>query len=463
MDDNFLLSTGAARALFHDVASQMPIIDYHCHLSARLIADHAAFDNLGEMMLGGDHYKWRLMHIAGVDEQLIRGDAPWKDKFVAYAGALEGAVGNPLYHWTHLELRRIFDIEEALTAQSAPSIYRQAGEQLRRGEHDCVDILHSFDVRVLCTTDDPVDDLADHKTIAADPTISTKVYPTFRPDKATQVDAPGFAAYARALCELTGQNPEALSGLVAALENRMDYFHAHGCRLSDHALGTLPELAADVDPDNAYREAMRGSIDAASAEALRFHILCALGRAYSRRGWTMQLHMSALRNVNSRGFAAFGPDTGFDSVGDSLPIARLAALLDAMDREGALPRFILYSLNPVHNAALAALIGAFGQSGVPGRAQFGSAWWFNDTIGGMREQLTTLAAMGHLGSFVGMLTDSRSFLSYPRHEYFRRILCAMLGEWVERGEYPNDRDMLESLVRGICYDNARRYFGLAME
>ena len=458
MDENFLLTTPTARRLYHDFAEDMPILDYHCHLSPREIAENIRFRNLGHLMLGGDHYKWRGMSAYGFDNAFIR-TSDDEARFMAFAQAMPMLIGNPLYHWTHLELRRVFGIDQILNADTAPEIWQAANRMLDTEDFRAQRLIERFRVTALCTTDDPVDDLAYHRQLRAQSDFKTLVLPAFRPDKAVNVELPGFRDYMARLSAAANLPVRGVEDVLAALEARVEFFHGMGCRLSDHALDVTPFAGPDMARANAaFRAAMAGeTVDAADAAHYKTALLTALGRMYARRDWTQQYHMNALRNVNGAMFRRFGPDTGFDAINDA-PIAQnLARLLDAQGEQ--LPRTILYALNPAANAILAAMAGCF-QGGQPGKIQFGSAWWFCDQRDGMREQLKCLANIGMLGNFVGMLTDSRSFISYPRHEYFRRILCDLIGGWVEAGEYPNDGAALERIVRGICYDNARNYLKL---
>ena len=462
MDENFLLTTDTARALYHDAAKAMPIIDYHCHLSPKEIAQNIRFENISHLMLGGDHYKWRAMLSWGVDEKLIRGDGDPKEKFIAYADALSHAIGNPLYHWTHLELQRVFGIAEPLTKESAGRIYDQAGEMLQGDDFRAQALIDRFNVDYLCTTDDPVDDLHYHQAIAADGQLKARVLPAFRPDKAMNIDRAGFVDYIQQLARVAGMEIRSTADVLTALERRVEYFHACGARISDHALDTVPWGEPSFkQADKAFQAAMAGEeLKQKHVDSYRTVILAGLGAMYAQRGWVQQYHIGAMRNNNTAMFHRYGPDVGFDSIIDQ-PIAHhLSRLMDLQDSQGQLPKTILYTLNPAANAAIGTMLGNFQQSGVKGKIQYGSAWWFLDQRDGMEEQLRTLANLGVLGAFVGMLTDSRSFISYPRHEYFRRILCNLIGRWVENGEYPADTEFLQGLVRDISYNNAKAYFGI---
>lgn len=462
MHEDFMLNTPAARQLYHDWAKDMPIIDYHCHLSPQEIAENIAFPNVGRLMLGGDHYKWRAMSAYGFDNDFIRRSED-KERFFAYAKAMPMMLGNPLYHWTHLELRRVFGIEEPLNEKTAPMVWDKANEMLKREDYRAKGLIERFKVRVVCTTDDPVDSLEHHDVLAKDTAFKCKVLPAFRPDKAINAEREGFADYVTQLSRAAGQPITDTAGMIAALENRVRYFHEHGARLSDHALDTVPYAEPDMlRADRAFKQGLAGvAVDLEDLEHYRTALLLALGGMYKRQGWVQQYHMNALRNINSRAFRRYGPDTGFDALTDSLQAEKLAKLLDAQEQKDELPKTILYTLNPAANYVLPVIAGSF-QGGTPGRIQFGSAWWFCDTHQGMVDQITALSSVGLLSNFVGMLTDSRSFISYPRHEYFRRILCDLIGGLVERGEYPDDKDALERIVKGICYENARDYFDFGL-
>ena len=462
LDENFLLSTETARTLYHEAAKEMPIIDYHCHLSPAEIANNVRFENITHLMLGGDHYKWRAMLSWGVEEKLIRGDGDPREKFIAYADALSHAIGNPLYHWTHLELQRVFGIDEPLTKDNAGAIYDLTGEMLQGDDFRAQALIDKFNVDYLCTTDDPVDDLHYHRAIAEEDALRARVLPAFRPDKAMNIDRAGFPEYIRQLGQAAGMEIRSAADVLTALERRVEYFHACGARISDHALDTVPWGEPSFkQADKAFQAAMAGEeMKQKHIDSYRTVILAGLGGMYAQRGWVQQYHIGAMRNNNTAMFRRYGPDVGFDSIIDQ-PIAHnLSRLMDLQDSQGQLPKTILYTLNPAANAAIGTMLGNFQQGGVRGKIQYGSAWWFLDQRDGMEEQMRTLANLGVLGAFVGMLTDSRTFLSYPRHEYFRRILCNLIGRWVENGEYPNDTEFLKGMVRDISYNNAKAYFGI---
>ena len=462
MDENFLLSTETARILFHEAAKDMPIIDYHCHLQPKEIAQNVKFDNITHLMLGGDHYKWRAMLSYGVDESLIRGDGDPKEKFIAFADTVAHAIGNPLYHWTHLELQRVFGIYTPLTKETAGEIYDKASAMLQQEDFRAQALIDKFNVDYLCTTDDPADDLAYHKAIAAQGTLKAKVLPTFRPDKAVNVDKAGFADYIKNLARVAGMEITSTADVLTALERRVEYFHACGCRISDHGMDTVPWGEPSFkQADKAFEAAMNGEeLKQKHVDSYRTVLLAGLGAMYAQRGWTQQYHMGAMRNNNTAMFRRYGPDVGFDSVLDSNVAFNLSRLMDLQESQGQLPKTILYTLNPGANYAIGTMLGNFQQSGIKGKIQMGSGWWFVDQKDGMEEQMRTLGNLGVLGTFVGMLTDSRSFISYPRHEYFRRIMCNLIGQWVEDGEYPNDEAFLKQLVQDISYNNAKNYFGL---
>lgn len=460
MDEDFLLTNQTAKTLFHDYAKDMPIIDYHCHLSPQEIYENKTYRNLTDVWLGGDHYKWRAMRANGIEEQYVTGGASDYDKFLAYARTMPVMLGNPLYHWSHLELRRYFGVADILNERSAPAIWAKVNAQLNAGGFGARDLIVKSKVEAVCTTDDPADSLEYHlKLREEEPRFA--VLPAFRPDKGLEINRAGFREWIGKLEQASGRAIGDYGQFLTALEARVDFFHSVGGRVSDHALDYVPW--AETTQEEAARifaKAMNGeAVSLEEENQYKTFTLLFLGRLYAERGWAMQYHMNAARNNNTPMFRKLGADTGFDSMNDS-PIARpLARLLDALNRDNALPKTILYSLNPTQNAVIAASIGCFQGGGVPGKIQFGSAWWFNDTKEGMIAQMKTLADMGLLGRFVGMLTDSRSFLSYTRHEYFRRILCNLLGEWAENGEVPDDMELLGETVRNVSYRNAKAYFG----
>lgn len=465
MDEDFLLETPTARTLYHEYAASQPILDYHCHLPPAEIAQNKRFRNITEIWLGGDHYKWRFMRSAGVTEDFMTGDRPDREKFRRFCEVLPLAVGNPLYHWCHLELRRFFGIDTLISGETADALWEACNAQLDRPELSARGLMLGANVRAVCTTDDPVDDLANHAAIAADKSFSIKVLPTFRPDRAFNVDRAEFIGYISRLADASGIEIARFADVLKALDARMDHFARHGCRLSDHGVdATFFAEATEAELDAILARRLGGAtLTPREVEQHKTAVLLHLGREYAKRDWTMQLHLGAQRNNNTRMLERLGPDTGWDSISDGLVAAHLARTLDALDRDGLLPRTILYCLNPAQNEVLGTMIGNFQDGRVFGKMQFGSGWWFNDQKDGMIRQMTALANLGNLGAFVGMLTDSRSFLSYTRHEYFRRILCNLIGGWVENGEYPQDWAQLKRVVEGVCYGNASRYFGLATD
>lgn len=473
MDKDFLLETDTAKHLFHHYAEQMPLVDYHCHISPREIYENRRFNDLVEVWLGGkqpdgsyfgDHYKWRVMRSNGVSEDYVTGDKPPVERLKKFAEALELAIGNPMYHWCNLELRKFFGYEGYLSPETVDEVWAITSDQLQNDPRLTVrGLIEQSNVAFIGTTDDPVDPLEWHKKIAADPTIRFQVCPSYRPDKAINITKPGFADYMAKLAQSVGRKSlDSVPDVCDALVERLEFFKTLGCRASDHGLDYVPFRPATMaEADVAYRKAMAGEpLSLAEAEGYQTVILLCLGRAYHRLGIVMQLHYSCLRNANRRMFTALGPDTGFDMIAQNTCGGNIASLLSALDMDGQCPKTILYSLNPADNEQLDSMLGCFQSDEIPGKIQHGSAWWFNDTKSGMEEQMASLANLGLLGNFVGMLTDSRSFLSYARHDYFRRILCNLIGRWVENGEYPNDEKALKKIVEGVCYTNAARYFDL---
>ena len=465
--DEFLLSGESARILYHRHAAELPIFDYHCHLPPAEIASNRAFANITQAWLAGDHYKWRAMRAQGVAERLITGDADDREKFQAWAETVPATVGNPLYQWTHLELRRPFGIDDLLLdGSTAQEIWEQTGDLLARPQFTTRGILKQMRVRFVCTTDDPLDDLAAHKAMAADRSLDLTVLPAFRPDKAVHIEAADtFRAWVRSLEGVAGRPLGDYTAFLDALGERIDYFHSVGARVSDHAMLVPPyREASAAEVAAVYRKVMGGKdADALDAEAFQTAVLLYLGREYARRGWVMQYHISALRNTNTRAFRELGPDTGYDSIADFPIAAPLNRLLGALDNTDELPKTILYSLDASKNDVLATTVGNFQDGSTPGKLQFGSGWWYHDQKDGILKQMTSLANMGLLSRFVGMLTDSRSFLSFPRHDYFRRILCNLVGGWVDSGEAPRDFDLLGSMIGDICWNNAVRYFGVPVK
>lgn len=462
MDQDFLLKSDTAKRLYHEYAEQMPIIDYHCHVDPREIFENRRFENICQIWLEGDHYKWRLMRSNGVDERYITGDAPEREKFQKFAEALPWAIGNPLYHWCHLELRAYFGYEGVLNGDTAQEVWDLSMKKLAEPDMSVRGILRRSNVAMVGTTDNPTSDLVWHKRIAEDPSISTVVVPSFHPDKALNIEKPGWADFLAELGRAAGVEISDLDSLEKALEQRMEAFVQAGCRAADHGLDYVPFRSADRGQvDAILKRALAGQgVTVEETECFKTALLLFCARRYHDMDWVMQLHYNCVRNPNSAMFAKLGPDSGFDCMNNVNCAGALYALLDALYAGDALPRTILYSLNPGENELLDTMIGAFQGPGVPGKLQHGSAWWFNDNKTGMRDQLTSLANLSLLGNFIGMLTDSRSFLSYTRHAYFRRILCELVGGWIENGEYPADLEQAGALIEDICYHNAKRYFRL---
>ncbi|HCJ8983672.1 glucuronate isomerase [Escherichia coli] len=462
MTEDFLLKNEMGRRLYHDWAADMPIYDFHCHLNPKEIALNKQFNNLTQIWLAGDHYKWRAMRSAGVEESLITGSASDYDKFLAWSNTVPKTIGNPLYHWTHLELRRPFGITGILLSpDSAEKVWYECNEKLMTPEFSARGIMQQMNVRMVGTTDDPLDDLEYHKQISQDDSFDIEVAPSWRPDKVFKIELEGFVDYLSQLEQVADVTINSFNDLLTALTRRLDYFDSHGCRASDHGIETL--RYAQVPDEKCLDKILSKRIkkqEITETEIAQFStaVLVWLGRQYASRGWVMQLHIGAMRNNNTRMYSILGADSGFDSIGDNNISWALSRLLDSMDITNGLPKTILYCLNPKDNEVLATMMGNFHGEGIPGKIQFGSGWWFNDQKDGMLRQLEQHAQMGLLSQFVGMLTDSRSFLSYTRHEYFRRLLCNLVGQWVEDGEAPHDETMLGLMINDICYNNARRFF-----
>lgn len=463
LDDDFLLSNETARRLYHDFAKDMPIIDYHCHLSPQQIFENTSFTNLTEAWLYGDHYKWRALRANGIEERFVTGceGVTDYDRFEAWAKTVPQTIGNPLYQWSHLELRRYFGVYELINEKNAPAIWEQVNAKLATGRFKARDLIKMSGVEVICTTDDPVDSLAYHIAIKELEDFNVQVLPSFRPDKALEINRATFLEWIGKLEAAASSTIESYDDLLAALAARVKFFDETGCRVSDHALDYVAYAeSTKADAAAIFAKALNGeTVSLEEEKQYKTYTLLFLGRLYAERGWAMQFHINAARNNSSRMFGKLGPDTGFDSINDSAVAYPLAKLLDALDKDDALPKTILYSLNAKDNDVLGSVIGSFQGGGVPGKIQLGSAWWFNDTKNGMLDQMNALANLGLLSRFVGMLTDSRSFLSYTRHEYFRRLLCNLLGEWVENGEAPLDMELLGDMVQNISYRNAKAYFG----
>jgi len=465
LTEDFLLDSEFARRLYHEYAVDQPIYDFHCHLPPEQIAEDYRFKNLYDIWLKGDHYKWRAMRTNGVAERFCTGDAGDWEKFEAWAQTVPHTIGNPLFHWTHLELRRPFGITDTLLSPAtARDIWNRGNEMLAQDNFSARGIMKQMNVKLAGTTDDPVDSLVHHKAIAEDAGFNIKVLPSWRPDKAFNIEAVGFNDYMKRLEAASDTSITGFSQLCDALKKRLDHFAAHGCKVSDHALDVVVYGEADEHTlDGILARRLGGTLPSQQEIAqFRTAVLIFLGSEYTRRGWTQQYHIGALRNNNSRLLAQLGPDTGFDSINDQPVAMALSRLLDAQAKNNALPKTILYCLNPSDNEIIGTMIGNFQGEGMPGKMQFGPGWWFNDQKDGMERQMLQLANLGLLSRFVGMQTDSRSFLSYTRHEYFRRILCRMLGHWVESGEAPADITLLGDMVKNICFDNAKSYFAIEL-
>ena len=464
MDKDFLLSTETARTLYHQFAEHMPILDYHCHINPKEIYENRKFENITQVWLGGDHYKWRQMRSNGVDEKYITGDGSDREKFQAWAETMPKLIGNPLYHWSHLELRKYFGYEGYLNGDTAEEVWNLCNAKLQDDSMTVRSIIKQSGVTLICTTDDPVDSLEWHKKIADDPTFDVQVLPAWRPDKAMNVEKPTYGEYIAQLSKVSGVEVKDFASLKEALKNRMAFFASMGCCVSDHALEYVMYVpASDAEIDAILQKGLKGE-PISKEEELKYKTAYMLfvAREYVKLGWVMQIHYGCKRDNNAYMFEQLGPDTGYDCINNYAPSAQMADFLNALSATNDIPKTILYSLNPNDNASIGSIIGCF-QGDIPGKIQHGCAWWFNDHKIGMNEQLTSLANLGCLGNFVGMLTDSRSFLSYTRHEYFRRILCELIGNWVENGEYPADMKSLETIVKGICYNNAVKYFGFKLE
>ena len=473
MNKDFILDTPTAQHLYHDYAAKMPLADYHCHLNPQEIYEDRRFNNLAEVWLGGqnpdgsfagDHYKWRVMRSNGVEENYVTGMVDPFEKFMKFVEALEMAIGNPMYHWCHLELQQFFGVTEPLTTESAKRIWDHCNEMLRNDpDMSARGLIRKANVAFIGTTDDPIDSLEWHEKIAADPTIEVVVGPSYRPDKAVNIHKAGWHEYMAALAKSVGKESlPTMQDVLDALLERLEHFKAHGCKASDHGLDYVPYVNYTVEQaDAVYQKALKGEkLTVEEVEGYQTVILLCLGKAYHRMNIAMQLHYSCLRNNNQRIFKLQGGDTGVDAIAQNTCGGNISQLLSALDEAHCCPKTILYSLNPADNAQLGTLIGCFQGPEVPGKIQHGSAWWFNDHKVGMEEQMKSLASLGLLGNFIGMLTDSRSFLSYARHDYFRRIMCNLIGNWVENGEYPNIDASLKKIVEGISFNNAKRYFDL---
>ena len=460
MDKEFLLETETAQKLFHEYAEKMPIVDYHCHINPQEIAEDRKFENITQVWLGGDHYKWRQMRSNGVDEYYITGGASDREKFQKWAETLELAIGNPLYHWSHLELQRYFGYHGVLNGDTAEEVWNLCNEKLKEDGMSVRNLIRQSNVKLICTTDDPVDSLKWHEVLAADDTFEVKVLPAWRPDKAMNLEKADYAEYIAQLSKVSGIDIRTFAELKEALNVRLDYFADHGCSVSDHALEYVMYAPASEEKIEEIFAKRLNSEAITKEEELEFKtaFMQFVAKQYYKRNWVMQIHYGCRRDNNTPYYKALGPDTGFDCIDNYAPSSQTAAFLDSINETEELPKTILYSLNPNDNEAIGTILGCFQDSSAAGKIQQGSAWWFNDHKTGMIAQMTSLANLGLLGNFVGMLTDSRSFLSYTRHEYFRRILCNLIGGWVENGEYPDDEKALKKIIEGISYNNAVRYF-----
>lgn len=464
MDKDFLLSTETAQTLYHEFAAKMPVLDYHCHINPQEIAEDRKFENITQVWLGGDHYKWRQMRSNGIDEKYITGDASDREKFQKWAETLPKAIGNPLYHWSHLELQRYFGYTGTLNGDTAEEVWNLCNAKLQEDSMSVRNLIRQSNVTLICTTDDPIDSLEWHKKIAEDDSFEVQVLPAWRPDKAMNIEKPEYIDYLAKLSKASGIEVKTFADLKAALSNRMDFFASMGCSVSDHALNyVMYAPASDEEIEAIFAKRMSGASITAEEELIfKTAFMQFVGKEYHKRNWVMQLHYGCKRDNNVFRYNQLGPDTGFDCINNYAPSASMADFLNALNATDELPKTIIYSLNPNDNASIGTILGCFQDPTAIGKIQQGSAWWFNDHKTGMTEQMTSLANLGLLGNFIGMLTDSRSFLSYTRHEYFRRIMCELIGGWVENGEYPNDKKQLEEIVKGISYNNAVRYFGFKL-
>ena len=459
MCDDFLLMTDTAKTLYHNYAKNMPIYDFHCHLNPKEIYENKKYKNITEVWLGGDHYKWRAMRSNGVDERYITGDAEDKEKFMKWAETIDECYGNPLFHWTHLELKRFFGIDLVLSKETAEEVWNLTNEKLATDKFTARELIKMSNVKTLCTTDDPIDSLEYHIALKEDKSFDVVVNPAFRPDKGIRIEKDEFIPWFNRLEEIYGEKIDSIDKYTSALESRIEFFHQVGCRISDHALDPVVFERGTKEEVNAILLKKLAGEELTEKEVKQFktYVMIFLGKEYAKRKWVMQIHVGCIRNNSTRMFNKLGADTGYDAIDDELFLRALSKLLDTLDTTDELPKTIIYNLNPRDNEAIGTLIGCFQDGKTPGKIQFGSGWWFLDQKDGMTRQMTALANLGLLSRFVGMLTDSRSFLSYTRHEYFRRILCNLLGDWVERGELPNNIERLGKMVENICYNNVNNY------
>jgi glucuronate isomerase len=463
IDKDFLLSTATAKTLYHEFAAKKPIVDYHCHIQPKEIAENKNFENITRLWLGGDHYKWRLMRADGVNEKYITGDASDWDKFQKWAQTLEKAIGNPIYHWSHLELQRYFNYDKPLTYENAKEVWDLCNEKLKDPKMSPKEIIRQSNVRLICTTDDPISSLRWHSYIREDRSFDIQILPAWRPDKAMDIESPGFSDYIKDLSKVSGISISSFSDFKNALKIRMKFFYEMGAKACDHAVEFAYRPAEDLEIEKIFTSKMKGGI-ISKEEALKYKTAFMLfsAKEYNKLGWVMEIHASCKRDNNKKAFAKLGPNTGYDCISSYSPTDELADLLNALEESGDLPKTIIYSLNPIDDDAINSIAGCFCKESILNRVQQGSAWWFNDHKTGMIKQITAFANGTLLANFIGMLTDSRSFISYPRHEYFRRILCDIIGNWVENGEYPNDKAKLGKIVDDISYDNAVKFFGFSL-
>lgn len=464
LDEDFLLSTETAKKLYHDYAEIMPILDYHCHINPKEIYEDRKFENMTQVWLGGDHYKWRQMRSNGVAERYITGDASDREKFQKWAETLEMAIGNPLYHWSHLELKRYFGYNGCLSGDTAQEVWNICNEKLKQDDMSVRNLIRNSNVTLICTTDDPIDSLEWHQKLVEDASFDIQILPAWRPDKAMNLENPDYLEYLNKLSTVSQVQIKSYASFMEALRKRMDFFASMGCLVSDHALEyVMYESASREEIETIFAKRLEGK-QITRNEELQFKtaFMIAVGSEYHRRNWVMQLHYGCKRDNNVLRYKELGPDTGYDCINNYAPSSKLSDFLNALNEENELPKTILYSLNPNNNASIGTILGCFQDKDTIGKIQQGSAWWFNDHKTGMTEQMISLANLGLLGNFIGMLTDSRSFLSYTRHEYFRRIMCDLIGGWVDNGEYPADYKVLEKIVKGISYNNAVHYFGFCL-
>ena len=462
INENFMLSNETARRLFHGEAENLPIIDYHCHIDAADIANDKRYENITELWLGADHYKWRAMRSCGISERLITGDASDYDKFEAYCSAMPSLIGNPLYHWAHIELQRYFGIYKTLSPETCDEIWEKCNAKIKKGGFSPRELIEKSGVVCVCTTDDPADTLECHKLLAKDKSFSCRVLPAFRPEKALGIELPSFPEWLSRMEKTAGVKIDSYKTLKEVLKERIRYFDSVGCLACDHSFSYIPyEKCGEDELEEIFRKGAAGEKPTEfECDCYKTDLLTELAKEYAAHDWVMELHVGALRNNNTRMFKKIGADSGFDSIDDCNTASRLSKFLDSLDSQNALPKTVIFNLNPRDNFVYGSMIGNFQGSGNYSKIQYGAAWWFNDNYDGMRKQLATLANLGCLGKFIGMVTDSRSFLSYPRHEYFRRILCEYIGDLVEEGKYPRDMEFLKNIAEDISYNNAAAYFGI---